>query len=137
MEYTIDQIIERYIELRNEKSAIKKKMDDAIGAIEEKMEALEAALKAKAAELGVDSFKTAKGTAFLTTEVRTSVADWNAVLDFIIRNGRYDLLNKAVNKTVVKEFVETNKVAPPGVNFTQSVGINVRKPTNKAEDLGE
>ena len=137
MKYPVDKLIAKYLELRQQKAAIEKEAKEKVSAIDESMSLLETALKAEAERQGVTSFKTGSGTAFLTTVDRASVADWGAVLDYIKQNDGYDLLNKAVNKTAVREFVEKNKVAPPGVNFTSAIGINVRKPTTKAEDLGD
>ncbi len=137
MKYSVEKLIAKHLELRNAKAMLEKETKEKVSKLEEGMSLIETALKAEANRLGVTSFKTTSGTAFLTTVDRASVADWDMVLEYITTNNKYDLLNRAVNKTAVKEFVETNKIAPPGVNYTSSVGINIRKPTAKVEDLGE
>lgn len=137
MKYSVEKLIAKHLELRNAKAMLEKETKEKVSKLEEGMSLIETALKAEANRLGVTSFKTTSGTAFLTTVDRASVADWDTVLEYITTNNKYDLLNRAVNKTAVKEFVEANKIAPPGVNYTSSVGINIRKPTAKAEDLGE
>ena len=137
MKYSVEKLIAKHLELRNAKAMLEKETKENVSKLEEGMSLIETALKAEANRLGVTSFRTTSGTAFLTTVDRASVADWDMVLEYITTNNKYDLLNRAVNKTAVKEFVETNKIAPPGVNYTSSVGINIRKPTAKVEDLGE
>jgi hypothetical protein len=62
------------------------------------------------------------------------VADWDALLSFIKAEGAYDMLNKAVNKSAVRAYLdETNKL-PPGVNYSTTITVSVRKPTAKGDD---
>lgn len=42
---------------------------------------------------------------------------WASILAHIRKYGNWNLLNKAVNKTAVKEYVEVNKVPPPGIKY--------------------
>ena len=90
--------------------------------------------KEKADKDGVDSFKTANGTAFLTTTDFARVEDWDATLEFIKGNDAYDLLEKRVSKTAVRGYIEANKSVPSGVNYGTRIDVNIRKPSIKAED---
>jgi hypothetical protein len=42
---------------------------------------------------------------------------WDAILKHIRAAGNWNILNKAVNKTAVKEYIEVNKAPPPGVKY--------------------
>jgi hypothetical protein len=66
---------------------------------------------------GLQQAKTGAGMAFFTTKDSVTVEDWEATLADIVANNNYGLLNRAVNKTAVKEYIEANKTPPPGVKY--------------------
>jgi len=57
------------------------------------------------------------GMAFFTTKDSVTVEDWDAALGFIREQSAYHMLNKAVNKTAVKEYIDEQKTPPPGVRY--------------------
>ena len=131
-ELTVDKVIGTYIMLRSQKEVIENDVKEQVAGIKEKMAKLEAWIQAKSDETGVKSFKTDAGTAFMSTTDFAKVGDWDAVLGFIKDNGAYDLLNKAVNKKAVREYIDLNGAVPSGVNFGTIMGVSVRRPTKKA-----
>ena len=131
---TVDKVISTYINFRNQKEAIESESKAKVKEIKEQMAKLEAWLKEKADQDGVDSFKTANGTAFLTTTDFAQVADWDAVLSFIKDNEAFDLLEKRVSKTAVRGYIEADKSVPAGINYGTRIDINVRKPAVKVSD---
>ena len=131
---TVDKVIAKYIDFRNKKEALESETKARVSDMKEQMAKLEAWLKEKADKDGVDSFKTANGTAFLTTTDFARVEDWDATLGFIKDNDAYDLLEKRVSKTAVRGYIEANKSVPSGVNYGTRIDVNIRKPSIKAED---
>jgi len=134
MSLTIDQVISAYLKLRNKKESIEAETKDKVKGLKEQMAKLEAWIKEKADTDGVTSFKTAHGTAFLTTTDYANVADWDAVLNFIVENDAYDMLEKRVSKTAVRGYIEATKAVPSGVNYGTRIDVNVRKPAAKVDD---
>ena len=134
MALTIDKVIGTYLKLRGEKEAMEAETKKKVKDIKEQLVKIEAYLKEQADKTGVDSFKTANGTAFLTTTDFAQVADWDAVLEFVKEKDAYDLLEKRVSKTAVRGYIELDKAVPSGVNYGTRIDVNVRKPVNKAED---
>ena len=134
MTVTVDSAIGAYMVLRRKKEAIEAKVKDDISEIKAKMEKLEAWIKQQADTLGVTSFKTPHGTAFLTTTDYANVADWDAVLTYIRENEAYDMLEKRISKMAVRGYIDENKSVPPGVNYGTKLEINIRKPTTKVEE---
>lgn len=130
-EITVDQAIGAIIKLRAKKATLEAESKAQVDIVKAKIEKIEAFLKVKADELGVTSFKTDEGTAFLTTTDYANVAEWSTVLDFIKENGAYDLLEKRVNKAAVRVYMDQLGMVPPGINYGTSVALNVRKPTAK------
>jgi hypothetical protein len=131
MTLTVEKAIGAYVKLREKKAQIEHRAKEEVRPVVETMDKLEAFLKEQADALGVQSFKTESGTAFLTTAERANVASWDDVLKFILENEAYDMLEKRVNKTAVRAYLEANKAVPPGVNYGTSIEVSVRKPTAK------
>jgi hypothetical protein len=134
MSLTVDQAIAAYMKLRAKKSEIENQIKDDVAKLDESMVKIERWIKAQADGMGVTSFKTKFGTAFLTTKDYANVENWDATLDFIRQNDAYDMLNKAVNKTAVRGYIEQHKTVPPGVNYGTKIEVSVRKPTARVED---
>lgn len=134
MTVTVDSAIGAYMALRRKKEAIEAKVKDEVSEIKAKMDKLEAWIKQQADTMGVTSFKTPHGTAFLTTTDYANVADWDAVLTYIRENEAYDMLEKRISKTAVRGYIEQNKTVPPGVNYGTKLEVNIRKPTAKVEE---
>tara|TARA_R110000868_G_scaffold21613_11_gene89463 strand:- start:2722 stop:3129 length:408 start_codon:yes stop_codon:yes gene_type:complete len=124
---TIDVVIDHYIKLRDSKSALKAEYDKQVKEVELKMNKFEAYLLQQADAQGVTSFKTKNGTAFVTTVDMANVADWDAVLKFIKDNDAWDMLEKRVSKTAVRQYIEATKAIPSGVNWATRLDINVRR----------
>ena len=131
---TGDQVIEAYLKYRNKKEALEAEIKDQVKELKDKMAKLEAWIKTKADAEGVTSFKTAHGTAFVTTNDYANVADWDAVLSFVKENEAYDMLEKRVSKNAVRGYIDEHKTVPSGVNYGTRIDVNVRKPANKVED---
>ena len=101
----------------------------------------------------IESLKTVAGTAFRATKDFASVTDWNAVLTSVVSqiirevqadenhgvsldhvvssvldSGTMALFNKAVNKTVVKDYMNDHGgETPPGVTYGTKVEIQIRR----------
>lgn len=131
---TVDQVIEAYLKYRNKKEALEAEIKDQVKELKDKMAKLEAWIKTKADAEGVTSFKTAHGTAFVTTNDYANVADWDAVLAFIKENDAYDMLEKRVSKNAVRGYIDEHKIVPSGVNYGTRIDVNVRKPVAKVDD---
>tara|TARA_Y100000289_G_C3791285_1_gene84196 strand:+ start:85 stop:489 length:405 start_codon:yes stop_codon:yes gene_type:complete len=134
MNYTVDQVIEAYLKYRNKKEALEAQIKEQVKELKDKMAKLEAWIKTKADAEGVTSFKTAHGTAFVTTNDYANVADWDAVLAFVKENDAYDMLEKRVSKNAVRGYIDQQKAVPSGVNYGTRIDVNVRKPVAKVDD---
>jgi hypothetical protein len=134
MNYTVDQVIEAYLKYRNKKEALEAQIKEQVKELKDKMAKLEAWMKTKADAEGVTSFKTAHGTAFVTTNDYANVADWDAVLAFVKENDAYDMLEKRVSKNAVRGYIDQQKAVPSGVNYGTRIDVNVRKPVAKVDD---
>ena len=133
MSLTVEQVVGTYMKLRRKKEALENQVKEDLADIKAKMTKLESWLMQKADEDGVTSFKTAAGTAFVTTTDFANVADWDAVLNFIREQEAFDMLEKRVSKTAVRAYMDETGEVPPGITYGSKLGINVRKPTGGDE----
>lgn len=133
-ELKVGDVIATYLTLRNQKEAVAQSVKAKIDEINAKMTKIEAWIKQQADAQGVTSFKSEHGTAFLTTVDYANVADWDATLRFIRESEAYDMLEKRVNKTAVRAYIDQTKSVPPGVNYGTKLEVNIRKPGAKIEE---
>ena len=133
MSLTVEQVVGTYMKLRRKKEALENQVKEDLADIKAKMTKLESWLMQKADEDGVTSFKTAAGTAFVTTTDFANVADWDAVLTFIREQEAFDMLEKRVSKTAVRAYMDETGEVPPGITYGSKLGINVRTPTGGDE----
>lgn len=133
MSITVDQAIAAYMKLRIQKDALENEVKEKVNTIKGKMTKLESWIKEQADAQGVTSFKTPSGTAFLTTTDFASVADWDAMLEYVREHDAFDMLEKRVSKTAVRSYIEAHKQVPPGVNYGTKLEVNIRKPAKTGE----
>ncbi len=123
----LDQIIDKYLKIRDEKVKIKDKYMSDVAHLDAAMDKIENYLQAEMQKSGLKNLPTELGTAYLSTRTAATVADWDSLLNYVRENGLWTLLEKRVNKTAVEEFVAANDDLPPGVNISQAVVVNVRR----------
>jgi hypothetical protein len=123
----IAQIVERYVQLRDQKAEFKAAYDANVKDIDSALERIENFLLTKMQELGVESVRTPYGTPYVSKRTSASVADWEAVLDFVKANDEWQMLERRVNKTVVAQWREEHNDLPPGLNWTEERVVNIRR----------
>jgi hypothetical protein len=126
--YTVEAVIKRYVELRDEKDKLAEKHAAEFKPLNDATTLMESWLMAKLNEAGCDSFKTEYGTAFRNTVSRAKVVEWQALLDFIINGAEYDMLTKSVAGDAVKQYAaEHGGALPPGVELSSVMSVKVRR----------
>lgn len=128
-------VLAKYVDLRRQKEQIEADTKAKLAPINADMLLIEKYLKQIMDERGITQIKSSKfGTAFLTTSDYANVENWDSLLQFIVENNRYEMLQKAVTKTAVREFIQEQKAVPPGVNYGTKIEVSIRKPVVKVED---
>ncbi len=123
----IDDVIRGYVKLRDEKEDLERKHKEELAPVRERMQKIEAWLQNQLQEQGLTNFKGESGTAFLQEASSATVADWDATLDFIKKNGAWELLERRVSKTVVQDFIESTGDIPPGVSYKRETVVRIRR----------
>lgn len=123
----IETRIEQYVKLRDlikeQDDAHKKKMEPYRNALEQ----LNSVLLNHLNNVGVDSAKTGAGTVYKTVKRSASLEDADAFMRHVIGGEHWELLERKANVTAVQAFVDENGVLPPGVKWTSTQVVGVRR----------
>lgn len=126
-DYKVDDVLAKYVELRDKKATAKAKYDNYVGDIDVKLDRLEAWLLAQMEKTGVSQFKSEHGTAYVQEKVKCSGSDWPTTWRWIKDNDRFDLLEKRVSSKTAKEVFEETGEYPPGINVYSEREVTVRR----------
>lgn len=142
-----EQLIKAYLDMRDKITAIDKKVKEEKAHLKEGLDILEAEIAKILTEVGTESLK-AKGigTAFKAKKDYVTIEDWGAFqkflvhtiivsiedngtdnLDLVINGSMLHMINKAVGKATVKEFLEENEMLPPGIKYDVENVIQIRR----------
>ena len=123
---TPDQVIKKYIEDRNQISALNKQID-AIKALQTKREAWLANEMTQNKEKGKN---TESGACHFYESDSATVADPVLFKDWVGEDyeARKDYLNNAVNKSAVKQDIDDGQIPPPGINYVKVKKVKVVSP---------
>lgn len=122
-----NDVVTKYIQLRDKKSQLKAEYDAQVAKIDAIMDKVEGKLIEYFQETGLESIRTDAGTAYKTTRVSASVADWDMLLSHVLTSENYQLLEHRVSKKAVEEFKTANNDLPPGVNWREEVVVNIKR----------
>jgi len=127
-ESEITRAARRYDELREKKSEMAARHKAELATIEEELKEVDRQLLTHLNQLGVDSVKAGGLTVYTQTELRSSIGDKGAFMDFIRATGQPELLQSRISSTTLKEYMEKNGgQLPPGVTTQTERVIRVRK----------
>lgn len=122
------EVVATYIKLRDRRAKRKAEYEAADAADKEKQEKIEAYLLKEFNESGIDSIKTEFGTAYKSTRTSATVADWDAFFtQYVVPNQAWEMLERRVNKTAVEQFKAANEDLPPGINWSETQVVNIRR----------
>ncbi len=126
---TAQELLEWYMQLRDRKAQLEAKHKEKLAALNATMEKVEADLMRIMADNGVDKLSVrGVGTAYLATKDAVSGEDWDQITDYIQQTGSLHFLNRALNKSAIREYMaEHDGATPPGVVYRAWKEVNVRK----------
>lgn len=123
----LDEAVAKFIELRDERDALKKRHSRELEAITDKMDRIQNAILKLFQRTGQKSARTTAGTPYIQTRVSASVADRDAFLQFVRDNDAFEFLENRVSKTAVQQYMEEREETPPGVKVTTMQVINITR----------
>jgi hypothetical protein len=123
----ISKRVDQYVRLRD---LIKEKEEAhkaEIKPFKEMLDKLNAVLLEHLNTINGESVRTETGTVYRTEKKSAALADPDAFMRYVIGNEQWDLLDRKANVTAVADFIEENNEAPPGVNFSTTYVVGVRR----------
>lgn len=124
---SVDKLTRVYIKIRDARSALKKKFDEEDRELRDQQDAIKDQLLAHCKENDVTSVRTPSGLFYRTVKTRYWASDWAAVHTFAKEHDRLDIFEKRLAQGVMKQLIEEDEVAVPGVNTDTEYAITVRK----------
>lgn len=124
----LSDLIQKYIEIRDNKAEIKAEYDARIAKRDEALQKIEAKLIEVFEQIGVDSFRTEFGTAYTSHRTTASIADKEVFLNFVKEKEEWPLLQFSCNKTALEQYRSANDDSiPPGLNVRVERVVNIRR----------
>lgn len=123
----LDELVAKYIELRDKKAEIKAEYEAKVAKIDTVLDKIEVKLLQTFDEIGMDSCKTGAGTAYTSTRTTASVADRETFMNFVKSNEEWPLLEVRASKAGVEQYKEANGDLPPGINWRAERTVNIRR----------
>lgn len=125
-EKTTDELVQLYVQIRDKAAAESKEFKERKASLDAKMEKISGIILQRYRELGIESARTAHGTAFKYKEYRANIAD-KAVFRELLRAGEWELATLIPNKEGIKQYMSVHGDLPAGVNWSEEVVIRVNR----------
>ncbi|MEG1232233.1 MAG: hypothetical protein RSE18_00230 [Acinetobacter sp.] len=123
----VEEMIAKYILVRNKLTLGRKSFETFETSAKAIQDVLNATLVQIGNETGVESFKTASGTAFRKIKKAYRVEDWDAYSAWLLETGNMHCVEKRPAKMAVEEIHTENGEVPPGLRFEQEIEYQFRK----------
>lgn len=129
---TAGELAEKYLYFRDLKAKLQKKFEAKEAVLDAELDHISSRLMVLCNEQDASSIKTDSGTIIRSLKTRYETKDWDSLYEFVLDHSAPYLLQKRINESAMKEFLETNpEDFPKGLNIASEYKISVRKPTKK------
>jgi len=127
---SIENLTSAYLNIRAKRSELSTKFKKEDAELVEAQTQLKAALLNYCDEQGVESVKTTQGLVYKTSKEKYWTYDWDHFHAFVLENRVPELLDRRINQTNLREYIEDNPdKLPKGLNKSVDVSVTVRKPS--------
>ncbi len=123
----IEDVVSKYIALRDKKAELDAAHKEKVASIDDALNRVEVYLLSRMQSMGVESVRTAAGTAYTSLKVSVSTADKDALIGFAKDNDLWSSLDIKPNKTFVQQYRKEHDDLPPGVNLREERVVNIRR----------
>lgn len=107
-EVPLEKLTRIYIKMRDKKSEVSQELEEKISKIETDMKAVKTAILQHMKDIGAESLRTEAGTVYRTVRTMYATSDWESMHKFILEHGVPELLEKRIQQTNMKAFLEDN-----------------------------
>lgn len=122
------EMISLYISVRDRRAQRKKAFQEADADDEKIQDTIEARFLERFIKTGTNSISaTGIGTVYTTTRTSATVADKEIFMKYVRERDEWPLLEVRAAKTAVEQYKDVHGELPPGINWREEVGVNIRR----------
>jgi hypothetical protein len=127
-EPSTDQLVRVFIRIRDARAKLSKEYETADQTLKDDLKQVEVELLRRAQQQGVEGFKTAEGTTYISEEVHVSIADPDSFMEFLEKaDDPFMFYEQRPSLKRIKEFQAGNDGAiPPGIKMFRENRMRVR-----------
>ena len=123
-----EKMTSAFIKIRAERSALSAKFKAEDDKLVRQQDILKRALLDYCENHGLESVRTSAGLFFRSSKTKYWTSDWEAMHKFIMEHNVPEFLDKRLNTTNIKQFLEENpNTIPDGLKIDKEFVISVRK----------
>jgi hypothetical protein len=124
----VEELVKVYVALRDRKHQVKTEADAQIAEIDRDMQLITGHLLEVCRDLGADNIRTGAGTVIRAVKSKFWTSDWQSMYRFIEEHNMFDLLERRIHQTNMKQFLEANpELMPEGLNIEKEYNITIRR----------
>ena len=125
---TADKLTKAYIRIREERAKLSAEFKDKDSVLSRQLEIIKQGLLDYCNAHNVESVRTSEGLFYRSVKQKFWTNDWEKMHEFIKEHQVPELLEKRLNQTNLKQFLEENPESKPeGLNIDSEYSIAVRK----------
>jgi|TARA_B110000196_G_C20839451_1_gene517601 hypothetical protein len=123
-----EKMTSAFIKIRTERSVLSAKFKTEDDKLVRQQDILKRALLDYCENHGLESVRTSAGLFFRSSKTKYWTSDWEAMHKFIMEHNVPEFLDKRLNTTNIKQFLEENpNTIPDGLKIDKEFVISVRK----------
>jgi hypothetical protein len=127
-EVPLEKLTRIYIKMREKKAEVTHELEEKVSKIEQDMKTVKTAILAHMKEIGAESLRTEAGIVYRTVRTTYATSDWESMHKFILEHGVPDLLEKRIQQTNMRAFLEENPdMLPPGLNANSEYSVTIKR----------
>jgi hypothetical protein len=117
-----------YLKIKDKRSELSAEFKEKDAELSDQLNKVKKALLEYCEEQGVDSVRTSAGLFYRSARTRYWTSDWSSMHEFILENEVPELLDKRVNQSNMKQYLEENPdLVPKGLNVDSEYVVSVRR----------
>ncbi len=117
-----------YLKIKDKRSELSAEFKEKDAELSDQLNKVKKALLEYCQEQGVDSVRTSAGLFYRSARTRYWTSDWSSMHEFILENEVPELLDKRVNQSNMKQYLEENPdQVPKGLNVDSEYVVSVRR----------
>ena len=127
-EVPLEKLTRIYIKMREKKAEVTHELEEKVSKIEQDMKTVKTAILAHMKEIGAESLRTEAGIVYRTVRTTYATSDWESMHKFILEHGVPDLLEKRLQQTNMRAFLEEHPdMLPPGLNANSEYSVTIKR----------